>query len=69
MSGYANQEIIKLPEPVLDGAISVEKALAARRSVRHYAALPLMLTELSQLLWAAQGLPGPSGLRTAPSAI
>jgi SagB-type dehydrogenase family enzyme len=68
MSGYANQEIIKLPEPVLDGAISVEKALAARRSVRHYAALPLMLTELSQLLWAAQGLPGPSGLRTAPSA-
>ena len=68
MSGYASQEIIKLPEPILDGAISVEKALAARRSVRYYAASPLTLTELSQILWAAQGLSGPGGLRTAPSA-
>ncbi len=68
MSGYANQEIIKLPEPVLNGAISVEKALAARRSVRYYAALPLTLSELSQTLWAAQGFSGPSGLRTTPSA-
>jgi SagB-type dehydrogenase family enzyme len=68
MSGYENQKVIKLPEPVLEGAISVEKVLAARRSVRNYAALPLTLTELSQILWAAQGLSGPSGLRTAPSA-
>ena len=68
MSEYTNQEIIKLPEPVLDGAISVEKALAARRSVRKYTFLPLTLIELSQILWAAQGLSGPSGLRTTPSA-
>ena len=68
MHGSANQEIIKLPEPGLDSAISVEKALAARRSVRYFAALPLTLTELSQILWAAQGLSGPSGLRTTPSA-
>jgi nitroreductase len=68
MSRYANQEVIKLPEPVLNGAISVEKALAARRSVRYYAALPLTLSELSQTLWAAQGFSGPSGLRTTPSA-
>jgi len=68
MNESANQEIIKLTEPVLNGAISVEKALAARRSVRSYAALPLTLTELSQILWAAQGLSGPSGLRTTPSA-
>jgi SagB-type dehydrogenase family enzyme len=68
MNGYADQEIIKLPEPVLNGALSVEKAIAARRSVRYYAALPLTLAELSQILWAAQGLSGPSGLRTTPSA-
>jgi SagB-type dehydrogenase family enzyme len=68
MSGYENQKIIKLPEPVLEGVISVEKALAARRSVRNYAFLPLTLTELSQILWAAQGLSGPNGLRTTPSA-
>jgi len=53
---------------MLDGAISVEKALAARRSVRNYAALPLTLSELSQVLWAAQGFSGPGGLRTTPSA-
>ena len=68
MSGQANQEIIKLPQPVLDGAISVEKALATRRSVRNYTALPLTLSELSQILWAAQGLSGPGGLKTTPSA-
>jgi SagB-type dehydrogenase family enzyme len=68
MSGFANQEMVRLPGPVLDGNISVEKALAGRRSVRRYAALPLALTELSQILWAAQGVSGPRGLRTTPSA-
>jgi SagB-type dehydrogenase family enzyme len=68
MSGFANQEMVRLPEPVLDGAISVEKALAGRRSVRDYNALPLALTDLSQILWAAQGLSGPRSLRTTPSA-
>jgi SagB-type dehydrogenase family enzyme len=68
MNGYANRQIVRLPEPVFDSAVSVEKALADRRSVRNYTALPLTLTELSQILWSAQGLSGPRGLRTAPSA-
>lgn len=60
--------IIKLPDPILDGTLSVEKALFLRRSVRNYAAKPLALAELSQLLWAAQGFSTRKGLRTTPSA-
>lgn len=77
-----NDEIIKLPEPSKDGKISVEEALAGRRSIREYSGEPLSLFEISQLLWAAQGITQkeddpPSmwhgdqwmgGLRTAPSA-
>ena len=39
-----------------------------RRSVRNYTGEPLTLAEVSQLLWAAQGITSPSGGRTAPSA-
>ena len=60
---------IKLPPPRLDGDVSVEKALLERRSVRSYKDEPLSLAEVSQLLWAAQGITEPKrGLRTAPSA-
>jgi len=45
-----------LPTPNLVGGMSVEEAIAKRRSVREYAANPITLAELSQLLWAAQGV-------------
>ena len=57
-----------LPPPRLDGLLSLEEALAARRSVRSFTPEPLTLEEIGQLLWAAQGITDPSGLRTAPSA-
>ena len=63
-----NRSILVLPSPLSEGQISVEQALRARRSVRGYSRDPLNLTEVSQLLWAAQGLTHPDGLRTAPSA-
>ena len=59
---------IALPEPNLEGRVSVERALALRRSLREFAPEPLPLSAVSQLLWAAQGLTDPAGLRTAPSA-
>ena len=57
-----------LPAPVLDGDVSLEEALRLRRSVRDYAATDLTRQELSQLLWATQGITGERGGRTAPSA-
>ncbi|KAF0110326.1 MAG: noxC3 [Chloroflexi bacterium] len=60
---------INLPEPKYDSNTSVEQALFERRSVREYKDEPLTLTEVSQLLWAAQGITDAGrGLRTAPSA-
>lgn len=48
-------EIIRLPAPQHDGRFSVEKAISLRRSVREYADIPLTISEISQILWAAQG--------------
>jgi SagB-type dehydrogenase family enzyme len=48
--------------------LTLEEALAKRRSVRQFSGEALTMEELGQLLWAAQGITHPSGLRTAPSA-
>ncbi len=61
--------VIQLPAPSLTGEVSVEEAIASRRSIRSYADSPLTLQEFSQLLWAAQGITDPvRGFRSAPSA-
>lgn len=58
-----------LPGPRYDSDTSVEEALLRRRSIRSYRDTPLTLAEVSQLLWAAQGVTEPNrGFRTAPSA-
>ena len=60
---------IKLPPPRLTGSTSVEEAISKRRSARQYQDSSLSLSELSQLLWAAQGITDTArGLRTSPSA-
>ena len=60
--------ILQLPLPERKRRMSLEEALAARRSVREFRREPITDRELSQLLWAAQGITTPEGLRTAPSA-
>ena len=65
---HAATEVVRLPEPRRNGPMSVERALVTRRSCRAFAAEPVELVELSQLLWAAQGITRTGGRRTTPSA-
>lgn len=64
----AQPTTVRLPEPRLKSEVSLEEALLKRRSVREYGKVPLRLEEVSQLLWAAQGITSGWGGRTAPSA-
>lgn len=63
-----SSKTIDLPEPELKSATSVEEALESRRSVRSYKDEPVTKAEVSQLLWAAQGITDRGRFRTAPSA-
>jgi SagB-type dehydrogenase family enzyme len=64
----ANMKTIRLPAPRLNGTVSVEEALSKRRSVREYDETSLTLENVSQLLWAAQGISYAKNRRTSPSA-
>jgi len=60
---------MKLPQPRPDGPLSLEKTLLKRRSIREFRRDAVELSDVSQLLWAAQGISDPrNGRRTAPSA-
>jgi len=58
----------QLPPPRTLGSVSVEEALHRRRSRRDFSGAPLSWDELGQILWAAHGVTGPDGRRTAPTA-
>ena len=62
---------IQLPQPITKGKISLEETILKRRSQRSFIQKDLTLEEISQLLWAGQGITGKGegfSLRTAPSA-
>lgn len=60
---------IKLKTPDKTRGSAVMKALSERHSERTYANKDLSLQDLSDLLWAANGINRPDGKRTAPSAL
>jgi SagB-type dehydrogenase family enzyme len=67
-SAAANATTIQLPQPSKSGGMALTDALAHRRSTRTFTAKPMTQAEISQLLWAAQGITDDKGHRTAPSA-
>jgi len=64
----AEPQTVALPKPDVTGKVTLEQAIAQRRSVREYAPGALTLAEVSQLMWVAQGITGPDGKRATPSA-
>ena len=62
------QEDIKLPEPEKKGGMTLNEALVSRKTNRTFASKELSMQEISNLLWAANGINRMDGKRTAPSA-
>lgn len=61
-------KLTPLPAPDHEGVMTVESALQKRRSEREFSTASMTLQQVAQLLWAAQGITGGKGFRTAPSA-
>ena len=62
-------DTVKLVPPDLELPARLMTALKDRRSVREYDTQPLALRQLSELLWAANGVNREDGKRTSPAAV
>jgi SagB-type dehydrogenase family enzyme len=68
---YPDAPRIRLDPPAQEGGKPIWEVIMRRRSTRHFQNVPLSAGELSQLLWASQGMTGSESgykLRAAPSA-
>jgi SagB-type dehydrogenase family enzyme len=68
---YDNVPKVELPKPLTDGGLPLWESFRRRRTVRRYEEQPVSLAELSQLLWATQGITAVKGdyaFRCTPSA-
>lgn len=65
-----SDSIIVLPLPIKTGGMPIMEALNARSSAREFSPKEFTLQELSNIMWAADGINRPeSGKRTAPTAM
>ena len=62
------EPVVSLPAPLTAGGPAMSDVMATRRSTREFTGEPLTLAEVSQLLWATQGVTDEQGRRTVPSA-
>ena len=71
ITGFSvNAQDIKLKSPDLNGDKRVMQALSERKSTREFSTKELSLQELSNLLWAGNGINRPEkGMRTAASCL
>jgi len=65
----AQTEVIKLNPPDLNKGISLMQALKNRKTQRNISDKRVPLQQLSELLWAADGVNRPDGKRTSPAAM
>ncbi|UCD32505.1 MAG: SagB/ThcOx family dehydrogenase [Desulfobacterales bacterium] len=68
MDESKSENVIALLPARIDSETSIESTMMKRRSIRRYTDEPLTLYDVSQLLWAAQGITNSRGFRTSPSA-
>lgn len=68
-SGAQGLTTIELQRPDLQREGSLMEALAKRRSVREYSPREVSMSDLSGLLWAANGVNRPDGHHTAATAL
>ena len=70
VAASAAEKVIELTKPNLERSKTVMHALSERKSTREFAATELSIADLSDLLWAANGINRPAdNKRTAPSAM
>lgn len=61
--------LIQLPSPFITGVLPLVEAISKRRSIRGFSPEPIQLFQLSQILWASQGITDiQTNLRAVPSA-
>jgi SagB-type dehydrogenase family enzyme len=68
---YPGSPRFELPEPGATGGRPIWEVISERRSVRRFVGESLSMEDLSQLLWASQGITGTRGeheFRASPSA-